>query len=109
MSSMGITNGEWDHMPGMALDDVKARMMAQILQGRGLGQQDPFGGIGQAIAMKAMQNRQAQRAYEAAPPVTASIPFQGMNGQPQQTQLSQKLPYMGAKGISGLFNFGGGS
>lgn len=91
-------------------DDARTRMMAQVLQGnQSQGQQSPFGGIGQALAMKAMQNRQAQKAYDNVAPITANLQLPGMNGQTVPSQLSIKMPYMGPQGLSGLFNFGGGS
>lgn len=100
MSSPGFFYGDED--PAEA---ARTQMMAKLLQGG--NQQGPFGGIGQAIQMKALQNRQGQQAYDKAPPAMANLSLPGVNGQPVQSQLSTKLPYMGPQGLSGLFNFGG--
>jgi hypothetical protein len=86
--------------------DAQQRM-AMALMGGNKQQQGPFGGVGDAIQMKALQQRQAQNAYQKAPPVQATLPFQGASGAQQQTALSTKMPYMGPQGIAGLFGFGG--
>lgn len=104
MSSPGFFTGDQD-----PADMARTQMMASILQGKQQqGQQNPFGGIGNAIAMKALQNRQAQDAYNRAPPTTAALSIPGMTANDQLNTLSTKMPYMGPQGLSGLFNFGGG-
>lgn len=91
-------------------DFAKNQMMANLLMGNQQGQQQQgaFAPIGNALMMKAMQNRQAQNAYDKAPPPMANLSLPGAGGQPVQSQLSAKMPYMGPKGISGLFGLGGG-
>ena len=86
--------------------DAQQRMAMALMGGN--KQPGPFGGIGDALQMKAMSQRMAQNAYEKAPATQTALPFTGVNGTQQQTTLSDKLPYMGPKGLSGLFSFGGG-
>lgn len=91
--------------PNQDPNQTPQQRMAMAMMGSKPG---PFGGIGTAIEMKALQQRQDQNAYNQAPPISASVPFTGVNGQVQNTTVSSKLPYMGPQGLSGLFNLGGG-
>jgi len=70
MSDPGFFSGDDDY--------ARQRMAAALVSGGNFGgqqrQSDPFGSLGQALAMKAMQNRQMQNNYNNQPPPTANIP-----------------------------------
>jgi hypothetical protein len=80
-------------------------LMAQALMGNNNG---PFSGIGNALILKALQQKQAFNNYQNTPAPSANTTYQGMSGPVSTTINSGQLPYMGPRGLSGLFSFGGG-
>jgi len=96
--------------PGYFYGDEQNPQMKMASALMGGDKPGPFGGIGTAIQMKALQNRMAQNAYEKAPAATMQGTIPAFGGLPAQktTVTAPKMPYMGPQGLSGLFNLGGG-